>query len=331
MKRRTIIIALTIILIATIIFKEKFIFFYNYATMNKPLKNPPAGLISILSANVGNLDLSCRSVLNKLCHKDVEERISANIRRLAPDIVLLQEVLAPWQCMGKEKDNDKVCYEEQTTPQVRRLIGDNYTIVCNSRNQFECIAVKTSIGLILGCQPGSLCNNARTLPETDGCDNGFTISAATIKLLHTNLTFDIVNFHPQSTSSSCRAKMISVAITGNQLTPSLIQENNVILAGDFNLDPWRDRDESAVVWNNLYSNGWNEKKFRYHSGIVEKTPPYFTSFLFYRKRTLDFIVSNFASGTCTVLGESPNTERLDGGRGTDHRAIFGFLKISTQE
>ena len=253
MKYRLKIIILTIILITTIIFVVNVFLLNNYKTMKKTLKDPPTGSISILSANVGNLDLNCRSVLNKLCHKDVEERISTNIRNLSPDIVVLQEVLAPWQCINKEKDNRKVCHEEQNIPQVRRLVGNNYTIICNSRNQFECIAVKTSIGVILDCPLGTLCNNARTLPEMEGCDNGFTISAATVKLLGANLTFDIVNLHPQSTSSTCRAKMISTAILGNESTPSLIQENKVILAGDFNLDPWRDHDESAITWNNLLS------------------------------------------------------------------------------
>jgi hypothetical protein len=282
---------------------------------------------SVLSANVGNLSLGCMDVLNKLCYKDVEERIIENVQLLSPDIVAFQEVLAPWQCENiKTTNKSKVCYEEQLVPQVRRLLGSEYTIACNDRekNQFECIAIKKSVGSIIGCEPGQLCHSARTGVMVDTCDNGFTVSAATIKLTN-GFTFDLVNFHPQSTDDECRAKMISLAFQGNELSKPLIQQDNVLLMGDFNFDPWRDQDKSTTAWNDFFTKGWGGKKFNYHSGIAEKSPPYFTSFVFYRRRTVDFVVSNFADGTCNVLGESPSTSRLDGGRGTDHRALYGML------
>jgi hypothetical protein len=161
----------------------------------------------------------------------------------------------------------------------------------------------------------------------DGCDNGFNVSAASIKLMN-GFSFDLVNFHPQSTNAECRAKMISLAFEGNSIRKPLIQQDHVLLMGDFNFDPWRDRDQSTEAWNKFFTLGWGGKSFRYHSGLVEKSPPYLTSFVFYRKRTVDFIVSNFAEGICTVLGESPSTSRLDGGKGTDHRALYGVLTIN---
>jgi endonuclease/exonuclease/phosphatase family metal-dependent hydrolase len=283
---------------------------------------------SILSANVGNLSVGCRKVLNKLCYKDVEERIAANIKYLSPDIIALQEVLAPWQCKEiNETNKNKVCNETQLTPQVRRLVGEDYTIACNSRNQFECIAVKRDFGEIIDCPNGETCNKARTAPEIDGCDNGFTISSVTVKAKTAPTLFDVINFHPQSTSSTCRAKMINAALYGNETAVSIIQEKKVLLLGDFNLDPWRDDDESVIAWNTFIQNGWNDSKLEYHSGIAENSPPFFTSFLFYKPRALDFIVSNFANGICSTLGESPNTLRLDGGKGTDHRALFGILSL----
>lgn len=285
---------------------------------------------SVLTANVGNLSVGCMDVLNKLCYKDVEERITQNIKLLSPDVVALQEVLAPWQCEDVRTTNrNKVCYEKQSIPQVRRLLGPEYTIACNDRerNQFECVAVKTGIGSIVGCEPGQLCNVARTGGEVEGCDNGFTVSAATVKLTG-GFTFDLVNFHPQSTNDECRAKMISLAFEGNETHKPLIQQDHVLLMGDFNFDPWRDQGKTIEVWNNFFTKGWGDQPFKYHSGIAEKNSPYYTSFLLYRKRTVDFIVSNFADGVCSVLGESPNTVRLDGGQGTDHRAIFGVLTIN---
>lgn len=287
---------------------------------------------SILSANVGNLSIGCRKVLNKLCYKDVEERIAANIKSLSPDIIALQEVLAPWQCEeAHETNKNKVCNEKQLTPQVRRLVGEGYTIACNSRNQFECIAIKKDFGEIIDCPNEEICNKARTIPEITGCDNGFTISAVTVKAKITPFLFDVINFHPQSTSSTCRAKMINTALYGNGISASIIQEKKVIFLGDFNLDPWRDNDESVDLWNTFIKNKWEDSRLEYHSGIAENNPPYFTSFLFYKPRTVDFIVSNFANGICSTLGETPNTLRLDGGKGTDHRALFGILKINSKQ
>jgi len=245
---------------------------------------------------------------------------------LNPDVIALQEVLAPWQYQsGQEQDSMKVLSEQQSIPQVRRLVGKDYTIICNSRNQFECIAVKSDFGQIAGCIKGELCNTARTGPELDGCDNGFTVSAATV-ILDTGFKFDIVNVHPQSTSQECRAKMIALIFQGSGTLPPLIENKNVLIMGDFNLDPWRDSDESAILWQRFFKKGWAGKAFSYHSGIAEISPPRYTTYLVFGK-TYDFVVSNFAFGNCYVLGETPGTKRLDDGSGTDHRAIFGTLAI----
>lgn len=296
--------------------------FFNFMPNNTP------NSISVLTANVGNLSLGCRSVLNNLCYKEVEQKIADKIKILNPDIISFQELLAPWQCEQIDENNiRKVCSKAQVIPQIRRLVGGEYSIACTSRNQFECVAVHTRIGQIMGCSIGELCNIARTGIELSNCDNGFSISAITVNL-HNNFTFDIVNVHPQSSDSVCRTQMLSLIFEQTKGTKPLIQEDNVLIMGDFNLDPWRDDDESTDKWKKYFEQGWAGKPFSYHSGIVETAPPNFTSFLFLRGKTVDFIVSNFANGTCSVLGESTNTTRLDGGKGMDHRAIFGILWIT---
>lgn len=280
---------------------------------------------SILSANLGNLNLGCRNVLNKLCYIDVEERIKNNIRLLRPDIVILQEVLAPWQCAQiNETNTNKVCSQAQLIPQARRLMGDEYTIACNNRNEFECIGIHKELGEILGCAVGSYCTNARTVAEIPDCDNGFTISSVTVKLRN-GFIFDLLNAHPPSTKVDCRTKMLSMALSDSQ-SSGILTQDFVLLAGDFNLDPWRDNDESSTFWNDFVAKGWAHKQFNYHSGIAEQDPPLKTSHLF-SDRTVDFLLSNFAKGICYTLGESQNTTRLDGGKGMDHRALFGYLTI----
>ena len=63
----------------------------------------------------------------------------------------------------------------------------------------------------------------------------------------------------------------------------------------------------------------------YNGDIAEKQPPYPTLRYPFLARTYDHVASNFLTGVCQVLGESPGTERLDGGRGCDHRAVYGIL------
>jgi len=299
----------------------------NRSNNNKPLIENPGNSISVLSANVGNLSLGCKKVLNKLCYKNVENQIAYNIQRLKPDIVALQEVLAPWQCEEfTETNKKKVCYEVQDTPQVRRLLGDQYTIVCNSTNQFECVGVKTSLGKIQGHALGEIFQDARTSLAIEGCDNGFNVSAVTLEL-YNGLVFDVVNAHPQSADVKCRIKMLEQIFYPKEQN-QLVNEDKVLLMGDFNLDPWRDRDESAILWNRWIQRGWGGTPLKYHSGSAETIPPYVTEKILFRGRTVDIILSNFLEGTCQTLGVSPGTERLDGESGMDHKALFGYLTYS---
>jgi hypothetical protein len=73
------------------------------------------------------------------------------------------------------------------------------------------------------------------------------------------------------------------------------------------------------------------KRFAYHSGPAEREPPYFTVDEVLFHLTLDHVASDFAQGTCQTLGMAPGTERLDGGKGTDHRALFCALNLPNTE
>ena len=286
--------------------------------------------IRVLTANVGNLTLGCRRYRNNLCYSDVEERIAHNIARLRPDVIALQEITDPDQCMEFiETDPKKVCYEYQNKVpfyQVRRLIGPDYTIACDSRNHYECIAVHVDIGTIEGCALGELCREGATTDiPAPGCDTGFTVSKV-IAILD-GVRVGIVNAHPQSTNVKCREWALRQIFEEVDGRPPLASERYNLLLGDFNIDPFRDDDTSIRLWNKYVGMPGEGKAYWYHSGPAERMPPYPTSFLFYKKRTVDHVVSNFAIGTCVTLGETPGTIRLDGGRGMDHRAVFGRLYI----
>lgn len=282
---------------------------------------------SVMTANVGNSDLGCFRYNWKLCRKDVETRLAANIQTIQPDIITLQEVLPPWLCEETaENDPDKVCFDAQEVPQARRLLGPDYSIVCDQRLQYECIAVHRRAGEIIGCPPGGYCSIARTVEVGLDCDSGFSISAVSIRLWD-GKQLDVVNVHPPSFSDRCRVESLRAAFYGSSDAGPIIEQERVLVMGDFNMDPWRSRNDSKQTWEKIFTAGWAGRPFRYHSGSAEIDPPRYT-LVFGIRRTLDLVLSNFADGVCQVLGESPGTSRLDGGRGNDHRAVYGVLNFA---
>jgi hypothetical protein len=70
---------------------------------------------------------------------------------MAPDIVVLQEVLSGKTCdVFYEVNPNKTCYDwDYRDRPAQRIIGPGYTIVCDQREQVECIGIKTTFGYIL--------------------------------------------------------------------------------------------------------------------------------------------------------------------------------------
>lgn len=287
-------------------------------------KDQTGNSLTVLTVNVGNTAPWCWPYVVKLCRKDVETRIAQNLQALRPELVAIQEVLPPWLC---EKYRlalpGSVCGGSNDIPQVRRLLGPDYTIVCETRNAFECIAVRTDAGKILGCDRGALCETDRMDRQTassqlKGCRGSVSIMAATVQVK--GRIFDVVNAHAENRSPACRLASIRQIFESD----SLVQEGKALIMGDFNLDPWREDDESSRYWRQqVGENG--SSNYVYHSGIAECQPPYPTLRYPFFTRTYDHVVSNFLLGVTQVLGESPGTSRLDGGRGMDHKAVYGRL------
>jgi len=293
------------------------------------MTNPNPPRIRVLCANVGSANLTCRGpYLYNLCLASVEERISAGIARLQPDVIVLQEVTDPGQCeQFSERNPDRVCFNyTERTPyfQIRRLVGPDYTIVCDARNHFECVAVHVEAGTIDGCPRGRLCRGgAMADVPKDNCDPGFTVSKVTTTVHGVRMA--IVNVHSNSRSIICRKKAFRRIFETVDGKPPLASEERNLILGDMNVDPFCSDDASARLWIQ-YVGGVNEgKPYHYHSGPAEHIPPYPTYPAL--GRVLDHVISNFAEGICLTLGESPGTERLDGGSGMDHRALLCDLTI----
>jgi endonuclease/exonuclease/phosphatase family metal-dependent hydrolase len=291
------------------------------------MSNDHAGdSLTILTVNVGNTAPWCWPYVVKLCRKDVEARIARNLQALRPDLVAIQEILPPWLCKKYRLAlPGSVCAESNDLPQVRRLLGPDYTIVCESRNAFECIAVRTDAGEILGCDRGALCETDRmdrqpAGSQLEGCRGSVSIMASTVRVK--GRTFDVVNAHAENRSPACRLASIRQIFESG----SLVREEKALIMGDFNLDPWREDDLSSRYWRQqVGADGTSD--YVYHSGIAEHQPPHPTLRYPFFTKTYDHVVSNFLEGVTQVLGESPGTARLDGGRGMDHRAVYGRLSF----
>lgn len=280
---------------------------------------PPAApaTMKLLQANVGNADFDCEDYVFKPCKGAVEDALRENVAALAPDVVALQEVVPSALCDAlDEQDPSRTCHPERRADepdQARRLLGDDFEIACDDRAGYECVAVRSSWGALQG--------PVEVAPVVDGCDPGFSASRVVVQPKD-GAAFTIVNAHPQSGFEyACRAAQME------QIFGALAGDGPALVTGDMNLDPYEDTDESARVWVQHVGDG---ARFRYHSGEAEHDPPYETLDLGgidALSGVLDHVVSDFATGVCATLGEAPGTTRLDGGEGTDHRALFCPLEI----
>lgn len=277
--------------------------------------------LTVMTVNVGNTSPLCWPYFVKLCRRAVERRIARNLQALHPDLVAIQETLPPWMCKDRRfTPPGSVCAGSPDLPQVRRLVGTDYTIICEERNAFECLAVRSDAGRILGCEPGSLCHTDRFERQDEDCRHSVSIMAATVEIK--GRIFDVVNAHTENRSPACRLASIRQVFESGDL----LKEEKSLIMGDFNLDPWREDDPSIRYWRQKTGID-RESSYVYHSGIAEHEPPYPTLRYPFFTRTYDHVISNFLSGVTRVLGESPGTARLDGGWGMDHRAVYGHLSF----
>jgi endonuclease/exonuclease/phosphatase family metal-dependent hydrolase len=274
---------------------------------------------TILCVNLGNAEPRYFNERhkNKLASRLTEWRLRRRIRRLQPDIVVYQESIGRLEYLGRDPKH----------PQIRRLLGDEYSIVTDKRSQFDGIAVHTSAGVILDCKSGHYKRNTRTERQGNACDRDFSAQAATIQLKD-GFTFDLGAFHLHSTNTDCRVNAMLNTFYGNPAKnqPPLLRERNLLIAGDFNLDPWRQNDHSEQVFRDLLTGGWAGRSLEVHNRLGADGLPELTSIFPFLNRTIDIVASNFALGTLDTLGITPGTRRLDGGRGCDHYALFGQLE-----
>ncbi|MBL8920314.1 MAG: hypothetical protein JNJ54_15715 [Myxococcaceae bacterium] len=285
------------------------------------------GAFSLLAANVGNIDLfRCDTAVFKLCAKDQEDRIAAAIARAKPDVVLLSEVITPAQCdaLGPSVEPWHVCHpanRAQEPDQVRRLLGSAYTIACEPRRGYECVAVRTGFATLDGCEQGELCRGQlRSAMPVAGCDEGFTIAGVTATI--DGEAVDLVVAHPPSglmpANIACRRDFLPAALSPMGEGASLRRAPLAVIGGDFNLDPFRrPMDADVQLWRERvrFSVTATGGALLQHSGLPEHDPPWWSAPL--TRSTWDHVLSEGFAGRCATLGAQRNYPALDEQKGSD--------------
>ena len=266
----------------------------------------------VVQANVGNVNLTaCREQVFKLCQRAVEARATTALRGIDPDIVGFQEILPPDLCRRAPSVSPfNLCSGPLEPPlQSERLLGPGYQHACDDRFGWDCLSVASRAGQL----EGGL-STRPVLPECE--DTGFTLNTATVRIGGEPVTVTVA--HPDSMDDPCRAAQIR-DLFENAIPPT----GPVLILGDFNLDPFRENNESVRYWRSQVPS-----RFAYAStdeftllpgpsqsdptGEVMDTgdatvPPPFGM------RTIDFVLVRGLRGSCRV-------QRVDGGGGMDHRA-----------
>jgi exonuclease III len=289
-------------------------------TTSIPTPNQPSQF-SVLSANVGNSDLRCHKYFWKLCLSDVEENISKNIAILEPDIVSFQELLPYSKCEDYPTLSPTIICSHYSfdTHQAERILGEKYTIVCDTQLHMQCIAVKAGFGSIEGCPISETCFSGKTITATNGCDENFTIFSVTI-LPNNGERFDVVNVHLNSRKQYCRSAAFEKIFDEN-----LLQNPRIIIIGDFNTNLLKASDNASKIILELLDNiGPGQPVTNLLSVHHTSKPPNTFEFGWF-KTTLDFAFSNFLNGDMIVLGQTQDTDPLDGGWGMDHFALYGVF------
>jgi hypothetical protein len=300
---------------------------------DEPPADEPA-MIRVLQANVGNLDEfwheGCPSVPyhGSQCELSVEAELRANIDVIDPDIALLMEVIDSDHCPPESWDGEEglACTgapEREPYQQVRRLVGEGYTIVCDGIAHYDCVAVRSERIELDQCPRGEVCMGAAvTPPHPPECEGGGGItSVSRVDARLGELRFGIVAAHPLNATSTsddrCRLGQY------RQAFEELPGAGPTLVAGDMNLDPYKTPEyyASGAYWHEQVGEG---RRFVAHSVNSDPITPTWGGFF-----TLDYVLSDFLIGDdCVVLGETYGVAPLDGELDRmDHRAVLCDLEL----
>ncbi|MBU1239869.1 endonuclease/exonuclease/phosphatase family protein, partial [Myxococcota bacterium] len=211
-----------------------------------------------LTFNVGNPNDEDEYYPLRMKNVEYQTYMASVIQVMAPDVVVLQEVLSGKTCEAfTETDPALTCYEwDVADPPARRLLGPDYTIVCDGREQVECIGIHVTFGTIEGVGAGEYVEDGALTPSlplpgcnwaaggctNDLCDDESTVSAVTVNTLAGPIR--VVHMHPMAQVSAtvagdpCRALQIRQVFEDDVVSgePALVTTGQAaLILGDWNL------------------------------------------------------------------------------------------------
>ncbi len=255
--------------------------------------------LTVVQANVGNINGACADARFKLCQPAVEARAKTALRRIRPDVAGFEELLPPGRT------------------QATRLLGKGYAISCDRRYGWDCVAVRKASGVRLA-RPLS------SLPVVRDCDDGFTVNTGRVRYAGRTIAFGLAHPNSSSTEPACRADELAAFFK------RLPARGSALVLGDFNLDPYREDDASTAIFDRARkrlglrlasgrpftalpgSSMLDPTGEQLDSGPQTIGPPF-------GRRTLDLVLTRRIRGHCRV-------RRVDGGGGMDHRAQVCTLR-----
>lgn len=282
--------------------------------------------LTVVLANVGNVNVAaCSDQAFKLCQRAVEQRVAAALQALRPDITALIELLPPSLCERAPSANPANLCSAPLEPasQVDRLFGAARPTRCDDRYGWDCLTV----------DPGRvrLAPVFDTRPSPASCDDdGFTVNVGRVRVRGWPVTVTVA--HPHSTAVACRADQVR-----DLFEQALPADGAAIVAGDFNLDPFREQDASVDAFRESVPSrfAWaSDDTITSIPAAPSQTDPTGTTLDGgvaldppgpFRQRTIDHVmVGGGVRGACDV-------RRIDGGGGMDHRAQVCRLDVPTPE
>ena len=266
---------------------------------------------------------------NNLAWMPAERALTELLAERKVDVVLFQELyFDPW-CEEVEVDPamEFVCndYSAERAWQVRRLLGDEYHIACAAGHRDNCVGVRRSFGEIEGCNGDDVCMSGVVgFPPAGGCTKGERVGTVAVRVMG-GPVIHVVNAHVVSGMSeedmACRKSHFEqIFVDRGDGVPAANGRYNIV-GGDMNTDPFlmADGDPSARFWNLHVGAG---KEFHYVSSGDASGPPTLSS-LFH----IDHIISDSATGSCVVAGQSAGVAHVMETSYWDHRPVICDVEL----
>ena len=259
------------------------------------------------------------------------------INTLKPDIVGFQELFYDPNCVdicaGLHTPDSEiwpavcdvggsfVCavWAEGAELTVRAAVGPDYAIACAPDHNDNCIAVRKDFGTLSSCADGPCINGLDGMKPQDSCTGGARVATGVVTV-NGGPEIAVVDVHTVAGPDNipCRVTQLKQVFEDRgDDKPAAFGPHNIVL-GDMNIDPFQmSNDDSVTYWNSKVGDG---KPFHYLSSS-DQSGPNTHPFSFMK---LDHVISDNLTGSCVVLGVSPDTAApvSEGSTYFDHRPVF---------